>query len=217
MASITFTNPANSDSFIIELDGLDAEGYKTALALAIWKNASGAHVSTYCNACDHIMIGQQRDTCPECFNSEELEYADTCTEDELTVTDSEEVPDKYLTKGGTEDELTVTDSEEVPDKYLTKGGLDEDYFDFKDALEKSGLSYESFAAGVELDISLDNIEEAYQGEYRNDEEFAQEMADQIGAIDQDLAWPYTCIAWKRAAKELMQDYMEQDGYYFRSM
>lgn len=51
----------------------------------------------------------------------------------------------------------------------------------------------------------------------DDEEFAEDMAEQVGAIDRDAKWPMNCIDWEQAAKELMMDYMEHNGYYFRSL
>lgn len=51
-------------------------------------------------------------------------------------------------------------------------------------------------------------------------EFAQEFADEIGAVDRDASWPYTCIDWDKAAEELQQDYSscEYDGtdYLYRA-
>lgn len=38
------------------------------------------------------------------------------------------------------------------------------------------------------------------------ERYAQELADDIGAVDADAVWPYTCIDWERAARELQMDY-----------
>ena len=38
------------------------------------------------------------------------------------------------------------------------------------------------------------------------EEYAQELADDIGAIDKDLGWPTAYIDWKAAAEALQQDY-----------
>lgn len=45
------------------------------------------------------------------------------------------------------------------------------------------------------------------------EDYAQELAEGIGAIDRDASWPYTCIDWERAARELRMDYtsVEFDG------
>lgn len=38
------------------------------------------------------------------------------------------------------------------------------------------------------------------------EEYAEQLADDIGAISRNASWPVNCIDWKRAAEEL------QDGY-----
>lgn len=93
-----------------------------------------------------------------------------------------------------------------------------------EALDRSGLEElierlgeEVVGAALSLGINASDIEEAYQGQYKSDEDFAQEMADQLGAIDKDLAWPHSCIDWENAARELMYDYSEENGYYFRNL
>lgn len=51
------------------------------------------------------------------------------------------------------------------------------------------------------------------------EDYAQELAEDIGAIRSDAAWPLTCIDWKRAARELRYDYTGADfagvTYYYQ--
>lgn len=51
------------------------------------------------------------------------------------------------------------------------------------------------------------------------EEYAQEFAEDIGAINRDATWPNTCIDWEQAAQELQHDYstVEYDGitYWYR--
>lgn len=42
------------------------------------------------------------------------------------------------------------------------------------------------------------------------ETYAQEIADDIGAIDSNAKWPLSCIDWKQAAEELQQDYASVD-------
>ncbi len=64
---------------------------------------------------------------------------------------------------------------------------------------------------------LKDFEEAYCGEYSSDEDFARETADSIGAINNDAVWPNNCIDWEQAARELMHDYFEENGYYFRAL
>ena len=51
------------------------------------------------------------------------------------------------------------------------------------------------------------------------EDYARELAEDIGAIDKDAAWPARHIDWEAAAQELLQDYQETDiegtTYYYR--
>jgi antirestriction protein len=50
--------------------------------------------------------------------------------------------------------------------------------------------------------------------------YAQELAEDIGAIPVDLPWPIRCIDWEYAARELAYDYSvvryEGTDYYIRS-
>lgn len=52
------------------------------------------------------------------------------------------------------------------------------------------------------------------------EKYAQELADDIGAIPKDAAWPCTCIDWEQAANELKHDYsaieIADTTFYYRS-
>lgn len=52
------------------------------------------------------------------------------------------------------------------------------------------------------------------------ETYAQQFAEDIGALEGCDKWPATCIDWERAARELQQDYtsIEYDGetYWMRS-
>ena len=38
------------------------------------------------------------------------------------------------------------------------------------------------------------------------EQYAQDFAEDIGAIDSALSWPSDCIDWKKAAEQLQVDY-----------
>ncbi len=71
--------------------------------------------------------------------------------------------------------------------------------------------------GIESDDDIKDFEEAYSGQFDSDEDFAQNMADDIGAIDENAKWPNDRIDWGKAARELMYDYSEADGYYFRNI
>ena len=38
------------------------------------------------------------------------------------------------------------------------------------------------------------------------EDYARELAEDIGAINRDASWPNNCIDWEEAASQLQQDY-----------
>ena len=99
----------------------------------------------------------------------------------------------------------------------------EEVYEALKAVKDSHLELEAIKAyasntGEKITPSLvEEAEEAYQGQYDSDEDFAQELAEELGYIDGNASWPYTCIDWEWAARELMYDYFEMDGYYFRNL
>lgn len=89
---------------------------------------------------------------------------------------------------------------------------DQKFFDAVEANDEDIVN-----AGIALSIPVDKIEDAYSGQHDSDKDFAMEHAENIGDIDfSALPWPQNCIDWEDAARELMFDYQEQDGYYFTS-
>ena len=71
-------------------------------------------------------------------------------------------------------------------------------------------------AGAEY-ATADECAEAYAGEFSSDKDFAENMAEELGEIDQNAKWPHSCIDWEWASRELMMDYSEEGGYYFRNL
>ena len=51
------------------------------------------------------------------------------------------------------------------------------------------------------------------------EDYARELAEDIGAVDRNASWPNTCIDWEEAAEQLQQDYTTTDiegtDYWYR--
>lgn len=91
-------------------------------------------------------------------------------------------------------------------------------------MEEEGISDDMLDAvkaymslGIESDDGLENFTESYSGQFSSDEAFAKDMADNLGSIDKNATWPQNCIDWKHSARELMMDYSEADGYYFRNI
>lgn len=62
---------------------------------------------------------------------------------------------------------------------------------------------------------LSDMEEAYQGEYKNDADFVEQLLTDCGDIPELPSYVY--IDWERTANDVMMDYFEIDGHYFRSM
>jgi antirestriction protein len=55
------------------------------------------------------------------------------------------------------------------------------------------------------EITGDQFDEAYRGEWHSEEEYAEEFADSCGLIDSDARWPVNYIDWERAARDLFMD------------
>lgn len=57
-----------------------------------------------------------------------------------------------------------------------------------------------------------------RGSYFKD--YAQQLADDLGLIDDNARWPATCIDWDQAARELKHDYYAvsfgDERYYIRA-
>ena len=72
-------------------------------------------------------------------------------------------------------------------------------------------------AGLDCEIPLDSIMDAYIGTYNSDSDFAYEMAFDMGCIqemDKVSSWLSGAIDWHKAARELMFDNVESNGHYF---
>ena len=116
-------------------------------------------------------------------------------------------------EGDFEETFEITDWLEIP-KFLQDL---ETFTEFIEVFEGSFHNIEIFEAANYLDIPFSDIDEAYSGEFDSDEDFARNMADDLGCIDKNVSWPYTCIDWEQAASELMYDYAEHNNHYFRNI
>lgn len=118
---------------------------------------------------------------------------------------------------GTED---VIDSRDVIARieYLTASFM-EATGDDPDDYAMSGDDWRAGLSDDEADELVALLELAEQGESAPDwqygevlihddyfEDYARELAEDIGAINRDAAWPANCIDWGQAARELRVDY-----------
>ena len=133
-------------------------------------------------------------------------------------TDNEEFYEacKELHSDESDPEFMFQAWEGISSRFINRLGIEIGYWDWVEIVEASHYGDEVFNAAADLDIDADMVEELYCGEHDSDIAFAQDMAEQTGLIDETLAWPHNCIDWERAARDLMYDYGDSNGHYFRT-
>ena len=78
---------------------------------------------------------------------------------------------------------------------------------------------EAVKAYIDLGIGDDDLkdfEEAYCGQWRTDEDFVKDLVEGTGELPKDLPL-YIHIDWEATAIDIMMDYSEDSGYYFRNL
>ena len=114
----------------------------------------------------------------------------------------------------------VADYEDIPEHLMAEAGPSETAWEYIEAMgNKDKVNEALWWAAEGLDIPADRVDEAYAGTARSDEEFAENLANELGLIPADdaMSWPMGHIDWEGAARDLMMDYAENDGFYFRNM
>lgn len=59
--------------------------------------------------------------------------------------------------------------------------------------------------GGSLQDAADSFADAYCGQWKDGEDYAQDLAEQLGAVDSHAQWPLSCIDWTAAWRELTYD------------
>jgi antirestriction protein len=179
--------------FTIELDGMDQADYGQAVSAGLfeanYKKGDGNVLSSRCQRCGHVVIGSVVKCCGECGGI-------------------------FIEAKQTDEEWIVCDTEDVPSEFVGEYDLFVDFFEYADFLSSTYLDRSVINAGLVCGFSLMQIEEAYQGQYDSDADFAERFAGETGTITDTLNWPFTCINWDWAAAELMHDFTEHDHHYF---
>ena len=122
-----------------------------------------------------------------------------CANLEVSITDYDFIPSEFLCK------YTTT----AP-YYILKAG----FWRFKKAMEKSRISTAAFAAGHDLGINIVDIDERYEGEWSSRIDFVKQLLQYTGITFNCESQPIS-INWEVAVDTLIQDSVEQDGFYFR--
>jgi len=137
--------------------------------------------------------------------------------------DLEEYNNKYdfltacreLHKGEHDPEFMFQDWEGIPDKYISESHIDDEFWtEYLPAVNEHGE--ELVAAAVACDVQIEDIGEAYAGQHNSDEDFTENLLEETGDLPKDLPG-YIHIDWTWTAREIMMDYAEDNGYYFRQL
>lgn len=105
----------------------------------------------------------------------------------------------------------IKNTDEMITALMDGEGIDADMFDACKAY------LENFYPGNNANnYDLSNFDESYQGEFDSDEDFVQQLLEDTGDIPANLP-NYIFIDWERTARDVMQDYSEYNGFYFRSI
>lgn len=119
---------------------------------------------------------------------------------------------KELHKDEIDPELMFQDFDDIHKNYCNECVDIEPLYDYYNACLEH--AQDVIDAGLDCEIPLDSIMDAYQGKYDSDIDFAQQIADETGAITYSEKWPLNCIDWDAAARALMFVNVESKGHYF---
>lgn len=78
-------------------------------------------------------------------------------------------------------------------------------------MNESWMDVDAFVAGLRLGIPVDKLEDAYVGDFRNDEEYVEREIGTTWEIPEFIE-PY--IDWEAVARDNLDSFHSEDGHYF---
>ena len=164
--------------------------------------ASGQYKGSYGQCLDQIKPRTQS-------QGNLIRWWEKCHLKELKVKNSDDIINRICDNIQQEEKWfqankTKKEGEEKTLELMEEWGIDEENLE----------ACEAFMKVFGLD-ELSDFEENYCGVWGDDEDFTIEQCESMGLIDNDLKFPHDCINWEEAASQFMQDYVEENGYYFR--
>jgi antirestriction protein len=161
------------------------------------KTESRIYVGTYAKYNDGNLFGKWVDLSDF---SDKDEFIEAC----LELHNDEDDP-----------ELMFQDWENIPDCYISESWIDEGFWD----VLNSDVDFDAFTAFIEMRGSGDisEFEDAFMGEYDNEEDFAEQLLDDLYLHEvPDFLRNY--IDYNSFARDVFcGDYYFNNGYVFRSI
>jgi antirestriction protein len=119
-----------------------------------------------------------------------------------------------LHKDENDPEFMFQDFENFPEQYYSESGIDAELWEFLALDDDDRAMFEAYQEAG-LSGSIDDAREAYSGQFNNDIDFTMELLESCGDIPRDMP-SYIHIDWESTARDIMYDYSEANGYYFRN-
>ena len=131
---------------------------------------------------------------------------------------------RELHKDEQDPEYMFQDYENVPESLISESWLSDKFFEVRDAIEKlSETEQEAFfvwcdhhnsdISGEDADDLISSFEDDYQGEYKDEEDYAYEIVEQCYELPE---FAKTYFDYSAFARDLfMTDYWMEDGFVFR--
>jgi antirestriction protein len=122
-----------------------------------------------------------------------------------------------LHKDESDPELMFQDHEDIPAGMVSESHISDEVWQWLELSEHEREIIRVYREHEDESASFEYILEAFQGTARDEEDYAQQLAEDMGVIDENASWPNNCIDWERAARELFMDgYSIHEGYVFRA-
>ena len=129
----------------------------------------------------------------------------------------------YIHRDEGEDvELMFQDADNIPECWYSECGLDEETFDlikaYSELDEDEQRAYEAFLdLRCESDLTVEDFREHYCGEWHSEEEFAENLIEELGILDEVPEHLRRFFDVSAYSDELFRyDYDYTDGFVFRT-
>jgi antirestriction protein len=115
-------------------------------------------------------------------------------------------------------EFMFQDHEGFPKWLYSESSLDPAVYEFVELSEDDQKIVDAYVENVgynhDLIYLIEQAQEAYRGEFDSDEDFAEDLITECDQIPDHLSG---YIDWTKYARDLMMDYFEANGMYFRHL
>ena len=147
----------------------------------------------------------------------DFEFSDgNCTKEDVIQAILEEL-NNDLGEGVPEIEETdiVLTSLECTEDVHSKYNNVDDIFEYAQTYCECEQEAEIVNAAIDCDIQGSDIDEAYNGEFDDDADFVENLLTDCGDLPKLPNYIY--IDWDKTARDVMYDYCESNGHYFRNL